>query len=166
MLDAGKDIMTTEILVLKATEQDIPQIVELWNQLMDLHKELDPVFSRRIGGEEVFTEFVKGNIAGEDACVVVAHVGSEIVGYCQAKILKYPPVLETAQVVELHDCFVREDMRGRGIGCKLVDAIRDWCCNKGLSRVEVRHSTRNPGAGEFWIKMGFKPYLKTLFLEV
>jgi hypothetical protein len=32
LLDAGKDFMTTEILVLKATEQDIPQIVELWKQ--------------------------------------------------------------------------------------------------------------------------------------
>jgi hypothetical protein len=34
-----------------------------------------------------------------------------------------------------------------------------------VHRIEVRHSEFNKVASRFWAKMGFKPYLKTLFKE-
>jgi len=157
--------MTVDVMVREATEQDIPQIVELWKVLMDMHKELDPYFSRRKGCEEALAKFVTENIHNKDACVVVAEIGNEIAGYCQARITKYPPVLETEQAVLLHDCFVREDVRGVGIGGKLVNSIRQWCRQNGHGRIDVHHSTKNPRSGEFWVKMGFKPYLRTLYLD-
>lgn len=158
--------MTSDVLVRQATEQDIPCIVELGMELLDYHRELDPFFSRKADAEKSYAEFVKGNIASEDACVVVAQVGAEIVGYCQARVSKYPPVMEVERFAEILDCFVREHLRSQGIGRRLAGCVRDWCRSKELERIEVRHSTKNPGAGNFWKKMGFEPYLKTLFMEI
>jgi len=140
-------------------------IVALGMELMDYHKALDPIFSRKADADKAFAEFISENICCDDACVVVAQVGSEIVGYCQVRVSKYPPVLKIEKFGELNNCFVRKDMRSKGIGRKLVGSIREWCSSKDLSRIEVRHSTKNPDAGHFWMKMGFEPYLKTLYTE-
>jgi hypothetical protein len=47
----------------------------------------------------------------------------------------------------------------------MFTAIRDWFRAQGIRRIEVRHSTFNAIAARFWPKMGFTPYLRTLFLE-
>ena len=44
--------------------------------------------------------------------------------------------------------------------------LRDWLRKKGVRRIEVRHSTFNEIAAGFWSKMGFIPYLQTLFVEL
>lgn len=160
-----RNVMTADVLVRECVEPDVGAVVDLWKDLMDMHAELDPFFARKDGAEEAFAKWIRENMSSEDGCVVVAEVGDEIVGYCQARISKCPPVLGIDRYGELHDCFVTEDMRSKGIGGMLVERICRWNRSKGISRIEVRHSTRNPRAGEFWIKMGFTPYVRTLCRE-
>ena len=158
--------MITDVLVREATQQDIPAVVELWKQLMDMHKELDPCFALKAGAEGAFAQWVGENIAGEDGHVVVAELDGQIVGYSQARVIVNPPVLELQRYCQLHDCFVAADMRGKGIGRLLTASIRDWAAANDLKRIEVRHSVRNPGAGAFWLKVGFQPYLARLYMEL
>ncbi|MHC4625279.1 MAG: GNAT family N-acetyltransferase, partial [Planctomycetota bacterium] len=78
----------------------------------------------------------------------------------------YPPVLVLKRYGNLEVLTVAKNWRGRGIGEKLLRHALRWLCEKGMSRVEVRHSTMNDLAGGFYVRMGFRPYLTTLFLEV
>ncbi|UCG58958.1 MAG: GNAT family N-acetyltransferase [Phycisphaerales bacterium] len=155
--------MIAGVLVRECADRDVPAVVELWKALMDMHGELDPFFVRKDGAEEAFAKWIRDIISSEDGFVAVAEVGDEVVGYCLARISKCPPVLGIERYGELHDCFVRADMRSEGIGSGLVERICCWYRSKGISRMEVRHSTRNPRAGEFWVKMGFAPYVRTLY---
>ena len=45
-------------------------------------------------------------------------------------------------------------------------ALCEWFRREGIRRIEVRHSTYNEIGARFWPKMGFTPYLQTLFLEL
>ena len=71
--------MLDELIIIEAIVKDIPLILELWKELMDFHKELDPLFSRSATGDEKFGEYVKKSICNEDCYVVAAFDGEELV---------------------------------------------------------------------------------------
>ncbi|MFZ2146172.1 MAG: GNAT family N-acetyltransferase [Sedimentisphaerales bacterium] len=158
--------MAEEITIRKATKKDVSSIVELWKELMDFHKKLDAFFSRSASGHERFAEFLLGNIENKDSCVLVAADGGRLVGYCQACMAKYPPVLVGEKYVEIFDMAVTEKYQRQGIGRMIIDALRLWYADKNVDRIELKYLTANKTAEEFWIRMGFKPYLKTAFLEI
>ncbi len=157
--------MTREITIRKATVEDVPAIVELWKELMDFHKECDRLFSRSENGHKAFTDFITGHISSDTSCVFVAEVGMDIVGYCLAVVEKSPPVLEIKEYGFIQSIAVTGEYRRGGIGERLIKEALSFFKEKGLHRIEARHSARNKLATGFWAKMGFKPYLKTVFLE-
>ena len=152
-------------LLRKAMLKDIPAIIVLWKEMMDFHKKRDPFFSRAANGEEVFSQYLEKNINSETACVYVAIVGGTIVGYCQGTLEKHPPVLTVTDYGQVLDFAVASDYRRTGIGERLCKALQGWFVLKGVHRFEVRHSEFNEAASRFWAKMGFKPFLKTLYKE-
>jgi ribosomal protein S18 acetylase RimI-like enzyme len=145
--------------------QDIPAIVGLWKEMMDFHKKRDPFFTLAVNSEEVFAKFVGKNISSETACVYVAVDGEKIVGYCQGMLEKHPPVLAETDYGQILDFAVTTYYRGTGVGEKMYGVLYDWFVKNGVHRLEVRHSEFNEIASQFWPKMGFRSYLKTLFRE-
>jgi GNAT superfamily N-acetyltransferase len=154
------------IVIRKALIKDVPSVLELWKELMDFHKELDSFFSRSTTGHEEFEKYVTGHIKNENSCVIVAEDSGNLVGFCLATISKYPPVLELKEYGEIGNMALSEKYRQRGIGARLLKALRQWFSKRGIKRIEVRYSTANDVAERFWTKMGFKPYLKTAFKEI
>ncbi|MHC4325903.1 MAG: GNAT family N-acetyltransferase [Planctomycetota bacterium] len=154
-----------QIEVRKATPEDIPFIVRLWKEMMDFHRKRDPFFTLAVNSEEVFAKFVGKNIGSGTACVFVAVDGEKIVGYSQGTLEKHPPVLAQIEYGQILDFAVATYYRRAGVGEKMYGALYDWFVGKGVHRLEVRHSEFNEIASQFWPKMGFRSYLKTLFLE-
>jgi N-acetylglutamate synthase-like GNAT family acetyltransferase len=157
--------MKKQITIRKATAKDVPAILELWKELMDFHKKLDPIFTRSSSGHKRFAEFLIQHINSSDSCAFVAMYGKNPVGFCLIRISNYPPALEKQQYGELTNIAVTKKYRQRGIGNKLVKKVRQWCAKKGVNRIEARYSTENPIATGFWARAGFRPYLKSTFLE-
>lgn len=158
--------MASKVIIRKAVAADIPSIVELWKELMDFHKVRDRIFSRSATGHESFADFITSHISKETSCLYVAKAGEDIVGYCLALVEKYPPVLEMTEYGLVQDLAVTEKYRHRGIGKRFLKEAQSWYCEKGIHRVEARVSKYNNTSREFWAKMGFTPYLETVFLEV
>jgi ribosomal protein S18 acetylase RimI-like enzyme len=158
--------MTREMTIRKATLKDVPSIVELWKELMDFHKERDKLFSRCATGDKTFADFVTGHISSAASRVFVAKAGSDIVGYCLAIVAKSPPVLKTKKYGLIQDIAVTGAYRRRGIGERLLKEALNFFKEKGLHRIEARFATNNKLSTGFWAKMEFKPYLKTVFLEI
>jgi ribosomal protein S18 acetylase RimI-like enzyme len=154
-----------QVILRQATLQDVPAIIELWKEMIDFHKIRDPFFTRAVNGDDVFAKFLEKNINSENACVYVAIIGGTIVGYCQGMLEKYPPALAQTDYGQIMDFAVSADYRRSGVGERLYQAIQGWFVLRGVHRIEVRHSEFNEIASNFWVKMGFKPYLKTLFKE-
>lgn len=158
--------MAKEVILRQATIEDVPSILELWKELMDFHKELDPIFSRSATGHEKFTEYAMKNIQNEDFYIVVAVDDEHLVGYCMAKISEYPPVLEEQRYGDIENIAVAEKYRRSGVGEKLLNEVRKWYCEKGIHRVEAKISKFNKVSTGFWAKMGFTPYLESVFQEI
>jgi len=158
--------MTRQVSIRKAVAEDVSAIVELWKELIDFHKERDRFFSRSVTGHEGFADFVTGRISSEISNVFVAEVGKDLVGYCLAFIEKYPPVLEMLEYGLVQDLGVTKKYQRRGIGKRLLKEAQNWFSEKGVHRIEARVAKSNKLSTEFWAKMGFSPYLETVFLEI
>ena len=150
----------------RATEQDLPQMVELMKDLMDFHAVRNPIFTIRPDADQAWQAFVRKNMASDQAAVFVAERDDRVVGYCMALISNYPPLLAVATYGDLTDLMVHADYRRQGIGESLVSEVRAWYGQRGIHRIEVRVAVTNEISTGFWRKMGFKPYLETLALSL
>jgi len=153
-------------LIRSATLGDIPAIVRLWEELMDFHRKRDPFYTRARNGSDLFRRYVEENVGNDAACVLVAVAEDGIVGYCQGIIDHHPSVLAEPDYGQVLDFIVTAGCRNTGIGSQMFQALRRWFQKEGIRRIEVRHSTFNDLATRFWPKMGFKPYVQTLFMEL
>jgi len=158
--------MQTQAVIRKATRRDLDAIVVLAQELMDFHKARDPFFTRSADFDSLFGRFAMRNIRSLGACVLVATVGGRIVGYCQGMLDRHPPSIVEPEYGLILDFCVTAEYRRTGVGEQMFTAMRQWFRNKGVRRIEVRHSTFNEIAARFWPKMGFTPYLRTLFLDL
>jgi len=158
--------MQTQVVVRKATRRDLDAIGSLARELMDFHNALDPFFTRSADFDALFKQFVLKNIRSKKACVLVATVDERIVGYCQGMLEQHPPSIVNPDYGQILDLCVTEKYRRTGVGEQMFAAMCEWFRDKGVRRVEVRHSTFNETAARFWPKMGFTPYLRTLFLDL
>jgi len=158
--------MAKRTTIRKAVQKDVPAIVELWKEMIDFHKERDRFFSRSAAGHQAFADFITGHITSETSDVFVAEARKDIVGYCLAVVEKYPPLLEIQEYGLVRNMAVSRKYRRKGIGKRLLKEAQSWFSGKGVHRIETRVATSNKLAGEFWAKMGFAPYLETVFLEL
>lgn len=142
--------------VARAEEEDLPQVVERWREMMLLHERLDPVFEMAPGGEEVFDGFLRTWMASEEHLLLVAKEGREVLGYLLAHIVSRPPVFKERTYGEIGDLAVGEDHRRKGAGERMLKGSMKWFKSKGVERIEVRCSSSNPAAISFWRKHGYR----------
>ena len=101
----------------------------------------------------------------EDAELIVADISGNVIGYAKIEIAKYPPVFEKKQYGMISDIAVSKKYRRRGIGHALFNESVKWFSELKIKRIELRVSNANDVAQGFWEKMGFKPYMTTLYKE-
>ncbi len=147
----------------KASKEDVPGILPVWRELMEMHALLDPFFTFREDGEQAFCQFVTDNIREPNTRVLVAEANGRVIGYCQGRVEKYPPVLETVEFGQILDFAVLEACRRQGAGQQMLEKMLEWFWSRGLLRIEVRCSVHNEVSRSFWRKMGFQPVMETLF---
>lgn len=158
--------MNVKMTIRAASRLDVPVIVALGRELMEYHSPRDPLFTPAADFDAVFGRFVEENIRSEAACVLVAVVNKRIIGYCQAMLDRHPPAIANPDYGQILDFAVTADYRRTGVGEQMFATLRDWFRERGVRRIEVRHSTFNDTAECFWSKMGFTPYLQTLCTEL
>lgn len=149
----------------KAELPDLKEIGDLWIELMDYHKALDPFFARSLQGAELFKEFLSKQLDSEQAAVFVAVDSAKLAGYTVVSISEYPPVFQKSRYGIISDLAVTKNCRGKGTGKLLFQTTRQWFSENNIDRIELRVSDRNVNAYGFWKKMGFTSFITTMYRE-
>ena len=149
----------------KAELTDLTEIGDLWIELMDYHKELDPFFTRSPQGAELFRKYLSKQLDSEQAAVFVAVDSAKLAGYTVVNISEYPPVFQKSRYGIISDLAVTKNCRGKGTGKQLFQAVRQWFSENNIDRIELRVSDKNVNACGFWKKMGFTSFITTMYRE-
>ena len=151
--------------ITEATDNHIPEILEIWKELMDFHKDIDPRFARSENGHLSFDKHLRDVIGSEDTQVLVALDKSHVVGYSIAEMGKYPPVFERQTYGLISDMAVKSNYRRQGIGEQMLAKIYKWFESRNIDRIELSVAARNQVGYSFWKKHGFQDYMHRLYLD-
>lgn len=66
----------------------------------------------------------------------------------------------------ISDAAVSAGFRRQGIGEAMVEEARRWFLDRGLTRMEMRLLNANEVSTAFWEKMGFIPYMTSMFKKL
>lgn len=121
---------------------------------MQLHRELgwNPAF--RADGSTL-RQRLSALINEENALLLVAECNKNVVGYIHGEIVKY--LLFAGSEMLISEVFVMENMRGKGVGKALIDAIETEAVKQRCFRISVLNSReRESYKRGFYPSMGYE----------
>jgi len=147
-----------EVLVRRAVRDDLPRIVQLFEQADELHRDALPWLFRKVE-EPRSPRLLETFISGTDraALVAIEGEGSPPAGalFIMVREVVKAPVVRPARVAEIDSLVVDRSSRRRGVGKSLVRAALLWARDVQAARTELGVYDFNEGARLFWESMGF-----------
>lgn len=154
------------VVVRKATRDDAPIIAEFAMTLVEQHRGYDPVRFARLGDLEGMAWFYGGQTEADNAAVLVAEIDNRVVGfvYIGYEPRNYAELSESS--ARLHDIYVDESVRGRGVGKSLIKASVDAAKNFGAAKLMLSVAARNVAGQRFFESSGFRTTMHEMMLVV
>jgi ribosomal protein S18 acetylase RimI-like enzyme len=147
----------TDLLIRSATPNDLEELGNLAGALVRLHHALDPKrFLLVEGVERGYARFFKAQLEDPDTIVAVAESDGRIVGYVYARLepRDWNSLLDACGA--LHDIFVLESHRRRGIAGKLLEDLATRFKARGAPRFVLSTAAGNETAQRFFERHGFR----------
>ena len=142
----------------RANEKDIPRIIDLLGQVLEIHAEIRPdIF---IPGTTKYTDAELSEMLKDDLkpIYVAADENDTCVGYAFCQIREQPFSNNMVQFKSLFidDLCVDKNTRGRHIGKKLFEHVKSEAKRLGCYEVTLNVWAGNTSAEKFYEKMGLK----------
>ena len=141
----------------KASNEDIQQIVLLWQEVANMHASWQPMFELAENAQEYYSEHLKIILANEDYHVIVAETENKIIGYSTLAFGNRPEVFLKRISASIRDTYVEAEYRKRGIGKQLTKVLIDLAKEKGVETISLSVAVDNEIGNIFWKEMGFEP---------
>jgi ribosomal protein S18 acetylase RimI-like enzyme len=111
---------------------------------------------------DTFLPWYEEMLAKDTTLALVAFYKNEPVGYALLfikKITYSPFVKDSFSSIHIDQMGVNESFRGKGIGKKLMEEVRNIAKERGVSRIQLSVWSDNAQARRFYENLGFEPYL-------
>lgn len=153
--------MPTPPRIRRAELEDFEAILDLWEELMRLHAELDPVFTPAPDGRDYYRLWLSQCHLKDEAILLVAELSGEVVGYALGYLQHMPPSMRALSSGMVSDVCIARDWRDKGIGRRLFAAMENEFRRLGVTRLEVKTSSLNAQSNHFWQKVcGFQEFVR------
>jgi GNAT superfamily N-acetyltransferase len=149
----------------RATSKDLDSVLALNAKLFANDKKFDPTLDEEWVAKEG-PEYFKGRIESPDGFVEVVEKDGQVVGYICGGLSEQDPIRKEGIYAEAENMLVDEQLRGKGVGSKLMDDFISWCKEKNVDKIKVVASFGNENTIEFYKKLGFKGYAVTLEIDL
>ena len=152
------------VIIRKATLEDLSIIQELNNSLFKLEKEnydstLVKDWPLSEEGKEYFSDLINNHY------VIVAILDNVIIGYLAGSIEEKGSYVEV-QYGEINNMIISDEYRDYGIGKLLINNFKEYCKSNNISNIKVVASYKNKNAIEFYRKNGFEEFDITLTAKI
>jgi ribosomal protein S18 acetylase RimI-like enzyme len=149
-------------MIRKATEKDIPQVLELLHQVNMVHYEIRPDLFKphttKYSAEELTTLF-----RDESKPVFVFDDGG-VQGYafCQVSEVKDHLLLQDNKMLYIDDICVDEKARGKHVGKALFNHVKEYAQSIGCHHITLNVWEGNEPALRFYQNMGMQVQKTTM----
>jgi ribosomal protein S18 acetylase RimI-like enzyme len=161
--------MTSESLrVRRAEERDLEAVGRLGARLLRDHHDFDRLrfMAPRGNTEEGYAWFLGTQLQRDDAVVFVAERAGEVVGYVYAGIEPQSWKELRDEAGFIHDVYVDDDARHRGVATALVEAAAAWLAERGMPRIVLWTAAPNVPARRLFERLGFRHTMTEMTREL
>ncbi len=142
-------------------ERDLPEIVRLWEQLMDEHSAMDDHFQRRALSGMYLRQSLMAQLFQPEHLLLVIRSEGQAIGFLTAQVLR-APLFHTSRIGQIVDVYLATPWRGKGYGTALVELAMHWFHSLDLTQIDLNVALENKAGFAFWERQGFKPYLNVV----
>ena len=138
-----------------AQQRDVPGLIELLQQVGQVHHEIRPdIF--RAGAQKYDAAALQQILSDSQRPIFVAVEEDFVLGYCFCvhKETLDNPVLSDATELYIDDLCVRQDCRGKGVAGGLFEYVKDYAKSSGCQNITLNVWCGNAPAEHFYEKMG------------
>lgn len=159
-MHSALDTMTdgADITVREAHEEDLDAVSVLAARLVRMHYDWDPQRFLRAGPsvESGYRRFLAGELGNPESLVLVALVEGNVAGYAFGRHEPRNWELLMDESGVLHDVYVDENIRAKGVGSALVRAFVERMRKDGAHRVVLHTAAQNAAGQALFKKLGFR----------
>ena len=94
----------------------------------------------------------------------LAFVEEEVSGLASVAIAH--PGIDLERLLFLKDLFVRDKVRGAGVGRALIEFLAGHCRSHGIGRIDLTTENWNEGALRFYARLGAERHGQKIFLRL
>lgn len=141
-----QDKRSVSFSIRTASAEDLSGMVDLLEQLFSIETDFVP-------NRELQSKGLKLLLKSDSACLLVAHLGNDIVGMCSGQILI--STAEGGPALFVEDLVVHENWRGQAIGTMLIEHLERFAKSRGITRLQLLADRGNSPALKFYEKNGW-----------
>lgn len=141
-----------QIIVRSAELSDLKCLLEFEQAIIDAERPLDDTIR---SGDDVHYYDLEALVSSPDAEVVVAQLGSEIIGSGYAQIKTSDAYLKHRQHSYLGFMYVVPEHRGKGVNRMIVSVLEAWSMSQGVTEMQLEVYAENAAAIKAYEKSGY-----------
>jgi len=149
-------------IIRKATQKDLPILLEFEQGLIEAERPMDPT----IKDGKISYYDISLLIKNDNSDVFVVEIDNEIVSSGYAKIMADRAYLKHDQQGYLGFMFTPKQHRGKGYNKLIMDALIKWCKKRDVFELRLDVYDSNPSALRAYDKAGFKNHLINMRLDI
>ena len=149
-------------MIRKASNKDIPRIIELLHQVNMVHHVIRPDLFKP--HKTKYNEQELETMLDDDSKPIFVYDDGLVLGYafCQLTEVRGNQLLEDIKTLYIDDICVDENARGRHIGKALYEYVRDYAKSIGCNNITLNVWEGNDSAICFYKNMGMQVQKTTM----
>ncbi|HUT25725.1 MAG TPA: GNAT family N-acetyltransferase [Sumerlaeia bacterium] len=150
----------------RATDKDIPRVVQLWLEMMRQHREFEPRIELSSAVVAAYQSYLMLHARNEKSLLLVAENADGLQGFCCAYVCANLPMFAPAEFGLISDIYLRPAFRGQGHGTDMVRRAMDLFQRHGVRAVHLQVYHKNERGKAFWRARGFEPFVDRMALDL
>ncbi len=149
------------ITVRNATLDDLPKLLEFQQGVVDWERPYDPT----IAPDPISYYNLRDLIKDGEKAVLVAVLNNNLIGCGLGMEKEGRHYLNHSTYAYLGLMYTDPKFRGKGINAMLIDRLKGWALNKGLTEIRLTVYSDNVSAIKAYEKVGFKKHIVEMRLQ-
>jgi GNAT superfamily N-acetyltransferase len=151
-----------EIIIRKATVDDIEYLLQFEQGIIEAEKEIDKTLKR----EKIYYYDLKAMLESPNIELAIAEINNVLIGSGYARIEKAKPRYNYKQYALLGFMYVLPEYRGKGVNKKIIDYLIKWVHKQEITELRLEVYAENISAIKAYEKTGFVKDVIEMRLEI
>ena len=148
-----------QIIVRQANLDDLELLLAFEQAMIEAERPFDETIR---SGDDVRYYDLEGLISSAEAEVLVAELGSEIIGSGYARIEVSDAYLSHGKHSYLGFMYVVPEHRGKGVNKMIIEALESWSQSQGVTEMRLEVYAGNSAAIKAYEKSGYDALILTM----